>query len=109
MLSGARLYARPLELKLDRRFVAHMEEHEITAVPFPGVDQRADGSSFTGLVSRRIHFVRRLTMFSRTISPLKVKTCWSAGSTVMRTQWVSGSPNVSTRVKFSKRRLVFVL
>ena len=28
MLSGARLYARPLELKLDRRFVAHMEEPE---------------------------------------------------------------------------------
>src|SRR4029078_4561810 len=52
---------------------------------------------------------RRLTAFSGTISALKRKSCGSAGSTVMRTQCVSGQPNVSTRVKFSNSRFVFLL
>jgi hypothetical protein len=52
---------------------------------------------------------RRLTAFSGTISALKRNSCGSAGSTEMRTQWLSGQPKVSTRVKFSNRRLVFLL
>jgi hypothetical protein len=44
-----------------------------------------------------------------TISALKRNSCGSPGSTVMRTQCVSGQPKVSTRVKFSKSRLVFLL
>ena len=56
-----------------------------------------------------VHDHRRLIMFSETISPLKVKSCGSEGSTVTRTQCVSGQPKVSTRVKFSNSRLVFLL
>ena len=52
---------------------------------------------------------RRLTTFSGTISPLNVNSCGSEGSTVTRTQCVSGQPKVSTRVKFSNSRLVFLL
>jgi len=71
---------------------------------------RVDRASFVCLrIPRRIHFVRRLTTFSGIISALKRKTCGSAGSTVTRTQWVSGLPKVSTLVKFSKSRLVFLL
>ena len=44
-----------------------------------------------------------------TISGSIVNSSGLDGSTVMRTQWVSGSPKVSIRVKFSKIRFVFLL
>jgi hypothetical protein len=51
----------------------------------------------------------RLTTFSGTISGLNVNNWESAGSTMTRTQWLSGAPNVSTRVKFSNDLPVLAL
>ena len=55
------------------------------------------------------HYFFLLTTFPGTISALKRNSCGSAGSIVTRTQWESGQPNVSTRVKFSNTRLVLRL
>ena len=57
----------------------------------------------------RNYLGRRLTTFSGTISGLNVNNWESAGSTMTHTQWLSGAPNVSTRVKFSNDLPVLAL
>src|SRR5690606_15884582 len=63
------------------------------------------------LVDRRIHRrTPRLLQpprFSGMISGLIVNRPGSVGLTVTRTQWESGSPNTSSRVKWSRKRPFF--
>ena len=56
----------------------------------------------------RRHLAREAALCG-TICGFTTNSCGSAGSTSIRTQWLSGQPKVSMRVKFSNTRPVFLL
>lgn len=67
----------------------------------PARPQRATGKTDS---DPGVFLAQWLARFSFTISCLKLNTCGSLGSTIARTQCVSGKPKVSTLVKFSMIR-----